>query len=649
MTNPVGVCQTNVYQILSSYNHLKAYFKAKGDEKIQEIKKCIFTSSSYASCVDEFVKKEDLRRRQVNVFTYEGTEKNISNVFEARRILENRMRFLNFPKTLQFQILNLQVPHELRCVLDEILTFPFSENAVIRLYKTITILPLDTLIKILKLEVSLINKLNAIFLPLDLLNKFLELNPSNEIAKSLFSLVAHVDGNYYTDRSYFFVRSALNVPKDLLLELLSLNNASLVKKLLSIEDNETFINELKIIVINKKNSNEELFKLRICICKNGPAFGKKADLQYQSPIDISSITDTKVKNRTPLYSNCKEIDTQRIVFNSGKGICRGETFWFIYLYLSIQHLFSDPLTPILAAGKQFAQGGENESILLQGLYHIKKGKMLNLKIDACFQDPASKSLNAAQVYQNDEAIRILSSLNNGVYKVDLEKHACAYIKISQDLAYYFDPNYGVFELSGNYRYYNLIALVKWYFPENYQENLNFKICSLRRPQPIDHLPEKLQAQIAEWNIPLKMVNNFLNELSISKLSDDFIFKLMGVLLGFSKETFLNFLKSDKSLIRKLYLINLPRESFEKIVKLDLPDLLFDKLVFLKMEYSCLFNKVLHLPRDLLMELLYLKDEDMRFFLSYPDVHSMQENLRLFLSRQNEVRSSACKDISVYWM
>ncbi len=189
----------------------------------------------------------------------------------------------------------------------------------------------------------------------------------------------------------------------------------------------------------------KLFRIKDSV--NRP--NSEGQIVNQTPlIPESCITDPKVKKKTycTIYKGIK--------FNHNKGICRGMSEWFLYLYLHTKSQFSDPRSHMLALGKQFANGGGMDPTLLQSL-NLKKGKLLNMKFGTqaphttrC-PTPLHKHTPAEWKSQAGQIVQRLQNLPAGAYGVGLPLHQTAYIKIDDRLGYFFDPNHGITEINGD--------------------------------------------------------------------------------------------------------------------------------------------------------------------------------------------------------
>jgi hypothetical protein len=214
--------------------------------------------------------------------------------------------------------------------------------------------------------------------------------------------------------------------------------------------------------------------------KNNPSV-KARPLNELAPIEV---TDPRLQKRlfTP---------KQIIKFQHHQGICRGEANWFLKLYLQTRQQFSDPSAHMMALGKLFEQGGPQESVLLQSLF-IRGGKLLDLKIGMPKQKWFEKLLkldNEAIQLQLPSAIRRFEKLPLGAYQLGFPGHATAFVKVSNDLSYFFDPNDGIYEIKGTQQgeaAFTLFADVIKYLAESNEgrvakENrIGFVPCQLRK-------------------------------------------------------------------------------------------------------------------------------------------------------------------------
>ncbi len=198
---------------------------------------------------------------------------------------------------------------------------------------------------------------------------------------------------------------------------------------------------------------------------NQPQKGME-DITAHPPIAVSSLTDPRMKKRT--------FDEPCITFDHhNKGICRGMSDWFNYLYLQTQHLFEHPRDHMIALGNVFIKGGPREAVLLQSL-HINKGKLLNVRMGSLqykkqFVAPyviaLKPSLNGTglAVANYNRAIKTIENLPLGSYRLLVPKHACAFIKVSPYLSYFFDPNFGVLEIAGIKQAAKLLPFFELYY------------------------------------------------------------------------------------------------------------------------------------------------------------------------------------------
>jgi hypothetical protein len=142
---------------------------------------------------------------------------------------------------------------------------------------------------------------------------------------------------------------------------------------------------------------------------------------------------------------------KKIKFGHYQGICRGESFWFLNLYLKTKDQFSDPRAHMAALGEQFKDGGGMDPTLLQSIY-LGNGELLNLKIGT---QSATEILPRSLRHTTDNwrsnsanIIRQLKAIPVGAYAVGVPVHQTAFVKVDNQLGFFFDPNHGIIEIQG---------------------------------------------------------------------------------------------------------------------------------------------------------------------------------------------------------
>ncbi|MGC1878254.1 MAG: hypothetical protein WA347_00610 [Rhabdochlamydiaceae bacterium] len=180
-------------------------------------------------------------------------------------------------------------------------------------------------------------------------------------------------------------------------------------------------------------------------------------------IPVSLITDPKVKKRT--YGHW----LNTVNFNHRHGICRGMSFWFLYLYLKTKDQFCDLRSHMAALGNQFATGGGMDPTLLHSI-NLRKGKLLGLKIGT----QASHAPEATRLFKHTThewkslphpIAGELQNMPEGAYAIRLPLHTIAYIKINDSLGYFFDANHGITEINGIHTGEKLYQLISKSYEE----------------------------------------------------------------------------------------------------------------------------------------------------------------------------------------
>jgi hypothetical protein len=191
-------------------------------------------------------------------------------------------------------------------------------------------------------------------------------------------------------------------------------------------------------------SQETTKVLKITSSMNQPNQAGKIVNEHPSIPESRVATSVREQTFCSLY--------KKIKFGHYQGICRGESFWFLYMYLKTKDQFSDPRAHMAALGEQFKDGGGMDPTLLQSI-SLNTGELLNLKIGT--QSAAETTCRKLITYTpsqwrslSADIIRQIKGLPEGAYAVGLPLHQTACIKIDNELGFFFDPNHGVIEIQG---------------------------------------------------------------------------------------------------------------------------------------------------------------------------------------------------------
>jgi len=149
------------------------------------------------------------------------------------------------------------------------------------------------------------------------------------------------------------------------------------------------------------------------------------------------------------------VPTMHLELRHKGGVCRGISDWFLYLYLQTNHLYADTQKHMVALSKIFADGAPIEAVLGQSL-HERKGKILSLEIGknvTWFSEPIQtldliEVSGKRQIKDPSVVEKELANLKVGAYQCSFPNHSCVFIKTSEELSYWFDPNSGVVEIKG---------------------------------------------------------------------------------------------------------------------------------------------------------------------------------------------------------
>lgn len=168
-----------------------------------------------------------------------------------------------------------------------------------------------------------------------------------------------------------------------------------------------------------------------------------SDIYLEPSIKLASIQDPHVRALTYGYPKVK-------LFHK-HGECKGMCFWFVYLYLSCKEKFLNPHSHVLAVAKQFEEGAPTPAIVLQSLWLIES--LLGI-------EGTRKSVSLEKF---EKALPKFAKKPPGLYSIGVGNHRINYIKISEEEAYLFDPNFGT-----------------WHIPYNQAAQAHSYICKLTR-------------------------------------------------------------------------------------------------------------------------------------------------------------------------
>ena len=143
------------------------------------------------------------------------------------------------------------------------------------------------------------------------------------------------------------------------------------------------------------------------------------------PIQAASLQETP-----EIYETVEGFDS---VHFYQKGVCRGMSNWFAYLYLQTQNDFDDPETHLCAVASSFFSGASSQAALLQALYFPET--LLGLKVIPGNEIPYRQN-SIDEAFQNAEP---------GVYFVEVPYHRLLLFKTG-DADYLANPSEGVVRL-----------------------------------------------------------------------------------------------------------------------------------------------------------------------------------------------------------
>ncbi len=182
-----------------------------------------------------------------------------------------------------------------------------------------------------------------------------------------------------------------------------------------------------------------------------------------SPSVNANRTDTSdVYLQRPCRYKLNTGETVKLQFFHRDGLCRGMSFWFIFLLLKTAPLFTDEDQHFRSVGAQFEKGAPKQAALLHALTgHCRVYDLLHLQAQEDYKkiDPQNKS--------NQQIIQEIQSLEPGLYSIFTSDHQMVYRKTATH-HYLFDPTQGSFKVDSPAIFEKLMR--KWLDDQNnYQE------------------------------------------------------------------------------------------------------------------------------------------------------------------------------------
>jgi len=154
----------------------------------------------------------------------------------------------------------------------------------------------------------------------------------------------------------------------------------------------------------------------------------------------------------------------RLEFDQNDGMCRGESLWFIRLYLKTKRLFQNSRQHLQAIGQQFSWGAPAEAALIQKL--CPQDEFLRFRRSLVDNIPDEGSNDESSIRQ--QVAEAFQGLQPGAYILGVPKHAMAYISTGDRQGYFFDPNKGTIAIHDEAGFQELANIVISYREEESQ-------------------------------------------------------------------------------------------------------------------------------------------------------------------------------------
>jgi hypothetical protein len=136
-------------------------------------------------------------------------------------------------------------------------------------------------------------------------------------------------------------------------------------------------------------------------------------------------------------------DAHRTInFYHSEGICRGASFWFLYLFQKTAGHFATEKEHFIAVARQFINGVPRQAALLQTFCNAEAG-LLDMKKIGAFEISLPQIMNHAP-----DLIKNIRSLSPQAYYLGVNDHGIVYVKFSESMGYIWDPAIGAIDCEG---------------------------------------------------------------------------------------------------------------------------------------------------------------------------------------------------------
>ncbi len=159
--------------------------------------------------------------------------------------------------------------------------------------------------------------------------------------------------------------------------------------------------------------------------------------------------------------------------NGGK--CAGMCDKFIADYFRTKNRFDDPCKHMKFLGGQYTKGANLEAVVLQNLTGKTRTEMMKLEsLEKTYYNFKERVTSWDHIGEKKYPGHF-KQLPVGVYEMSLPGHATVYIKESEDLGFYYDPNVGVVKLEGKEQGEKLFKCLdlSWHLIRNNEEKMRY--------------------------------------------------------------------------------------------------------------------------------------------------------------------------------
>ncbi|MGE5196446.1 MAG: hypothetical protein ACM3JI_03845 [Anaerolineae bacterium] len=209
-----------------------------------------------------------------------------------------------------------------------------------------------------------------------------------------------------------------------------------------------------------KLASFEMFKEKVLSFAINEHATSASDVSLQPDIPLEAIRDRRIRRMTHTPGD----PASKIVFHDERGVCRGMTDWFLFLYFSSLKFFkpNNVISHVQAVAEELKEGASSKAALLNCFG--KPDRLLNFKKKDLFHCTyAHFKKKSRKIHRGAYQIIVFNREKMEGHQVDL-------IRVSRHLSILVDPNTSCLILKGKHQTRQIAQCLESYQQTPYPQN-----------------------------------------------------------------------------------------------------------------------------------------------------------------------------------